>query len=568
MRFLVLTFIMTFLLVGYQNCAPSHIVTDESSLNSNTYDSAEQFSCKNKNDVGLSNTKKLSTNQLINTYNQLFLISSSSKFQTAMTQIFNDGGPENFEAFNNSVDLSYLKSQLEVALTVADLVFESTTERVRVFGSCVNTTPNDACLTAYLNNFALKIFRRPLTLLEIDSAKNIFTKSETPLIGLKNVLAYHLQSRQFLFQWELGDADVDTPVYKITNYEIAARLAFALTDTAPNDELLSLAKNSDLSKKENVLSVAKKLIESDLGKKKVASLFKYWLHLEANPSVSGVPTDIATAADLSGFTVASFSEMDQFIKYLLYDKKAKYKEVMTSNASFAKHAKLAAVYEHAPLATAATSPTTSPHRRGLLNKVPFLLSPTPRTKLIDRAVKIRRYVLCETMVTPPIEVIDMRDDNPLSLSEIESMSNRQIIEHQTSPKACMFCHASINPTGSAFENFGPIGERRSEEKIFDDTNTLVNSVPVDSQGQIPLFENLNIDVADSSQLIERIAASNRGPACFVRHVYKYMKERSISEADDCQLDQMYKSHQSESGTILDVFVESIVNDALSLRRKE
>jgi hypothetical protein len=544
-----------FLVTSFQNCSQFESAKLDFASSS---DSSNQFTCTNPDDLSGSENKRLSSTQIKNSLSSLFSASIDTNLQKIIDKLPNDGGAESFEGFSNIFSEEFLTAMSEISFAIPERIFAVTSERNRIFGTCSGSaTITQVCVQAYLDGYASQVFRRPLSVEEKTTSLNVFTSSADTVEGLKNVLAYHLQSPQFLTLWELGDQDVTSNVFDLSSYEIANRISYYLADSPPDSTLRLKAQSGEILDPIVARAEIERVLNTTAAKTKLVSFFIYWLELSTDMDFSQLPTDVTSGITLSsGITTAAYDELSKYIKYVIFDQKGSYKDILTSKASFAQHSELAKIYGHAPQSGLTPVEMTS-ERMGIFHKLPFLYSGTQKTNLIKCGVIIRRDVLCDYLPTPSTAVIDMRNDEPLLDSERFAMSNRQVIEHQTKNVSCMTCHSTINPTGSAFENFDQLGKMRVREANYNASNVFIRDVNIDTQSVIPLWLGNDVASASSVDLITEISTSYKARACFAKKMYSYINQRKNKSNDDCRVNQVYQNLIDPDKSIYDALIEAV-----------
>lgn len=100
-------------------------------------------------------------------------------------------------------------------------------------------------------------------------------------------------------------------------------------------------------------------------------------------------------------------------------------------------------------------------RGGLLPMAVFLTqhSPGRRTSPVKRGYWVVRRVLGEQIPPPPPSVPELPSDE----SRLGQLSLRETLAKHREDKACSGCHARFDAFGLVFENYGPIGERRTHD---------------------------------------------------------------------------------------------------------
>ncbi len=112
-------------------------------------------------------------------------------------------------------------------------------------------------------------------------------------------------------------------------------------------------------------------------------------------------------------------------------------------------------------------------RGGLLPMAVFLTQNAPglRTSPVKRGYWVARRVLGEVIPPPPPVVPELPTDE----AKLDLPLRDKLAQHRNNP-ACASCHARFDAFGLTLENYGPIGETR--------TNDLAGH-PVDTQASFP-----------------------------------------------------------------------------------
>src|SRR5258708_17749428 len=112
-------------------------------------------------------------------------------------------------------------------------------------------------------------------------------------------------------------------------------------------------------------------------------------------------------------------------------------------------------------------------RGGLLPMAVFLTQNAPglRTSPVKRGYWVARRVLGEVIPPPPAVVPELPNDEAKLDAPL-----RDVLAHHRSNPACASCHARFDAFGLTLENYGPTGERR--------TNDLAGH-PIDTQAAFP-----------------------------------------------------------------------------------
>ncbi len=543
----------------YQNCGGFQ--SSEEALIASS--SSVSFKCTDDSQASETKSLLLSKQQMSHAIEDLFgaeTLDSISGALSSLADPINDATTHERQSLVSSAEVDSFHS---IAQAVAADVVGTQVKRENVFGACASmATPGPNCIDGFINNFAVKIFRRPLKAEEVTFIKNLANSGGDYLTNLEAVLSYALQSPFFLWRLELGEGGNHTPERTyLTQYEIATRISFSTIDSIPDAALLTAAQQGQLSNIAQIKAHTKRLLQTPRGQEKVANLLSWWALADRAKDVSNLPTELTGSLQLDGLNQAMTDEVRTFVKQIVFNEQGSFKDLMTSRKSFATHPGLAEIYGHAP-ATAGQSANFGGRRQGLLMRASFLTHDTFRTSIIHRGVDFQKRYLCNNIPSPNVNIMGDRDADALTHNELLNTSNRESIAHQTKDPVCMGCHSTINPTGFAFENFDSFGRLRDQEMIFDseNSNSFVRTLPVDTNTVIPMGGGTEVPVSDAYDLITSMVETGEGAACMSRNLYRYVFEKQEERVDDCELQRVYEGVNNPDQPLLEALVDLIANE--------
>ncbi len=556
-------FILSLNLITYNNCGGGFYATQEFSSESGVLKSS--FQCEDQNLSSKSGSHFLSKKQYINTLEDLFGVAVVNEVASELSSLQNDNFDEESRNKISTLDANTIQSYHNAATEVSNKVVDNTTRRANVFGSCANQTAlTSTCINTFMNNFGLRVLRRPLMTTETAFINSILAGAGTNSEKLKAMLGYLLQSPYFIWRIELGDSTNTTTSFNLTDYESATRLSFALTDSTPDVTLLDAVKNGQFKTDEEYKAQAFRLIETAKGKAKVIDLIQHWSLSENPQDLSGLPAALKTGLNLSGIEQAMVTEVRQFIDHIVFKTPGTFQDLLKSKLSFATHTGLASIYNHAPATLMAPAEMTE-RRQGVLMRAPFMTWSGPRTNLIKRGVEFQKRVLCNQIPSPNVDIADDRDAESFTPAEMLENSNRENVAHQTRGPVCMGCHSAINPVGFAFESFDSLGRLRPREQIFDMGDNFYKYINIDSSTFLMTPDNKRYPIQDAYDLATYVADSSEGNECFVRNVHRYLAENPESNSDGCHLNSAFNNLANTKLPIKDVVIDIVLTN--NLKRK-
>lgn len=426
--------------------------------------------------------------------------------------------------FDNPADALQVEQSLwgaygPAAATLARTVASSSSRLARIAA----TTSGDAATRgrAFVSEFGQRAFRRPLSEDELASYLELYTEGLTAYDdapgfpgGVRLVIETMLQSPYFLYRIETS-TEVEDGRVLLSDWEIAQRLSYFLTNSMPDDELFAAARAGELVTSEGVERQLERLLAGPAARGALAHFHDQLLNLRAYAGVA--PSPVLFPQVSSQFGSSLMASTQALLDDLVFARQQGFADLMTTTRAFV-NAELAQVYgvsgEFGAGLVAVELPADE--RRGLFTQAGFLaanatgIHPDP----IHRGVFVAKRVLCRAIAAPP--------DNVTPLPPSGVGTNRQIVkEHTQSQASCASCHEQrINPYGFVFENYDAVGAFR----------TLDNNLPVDASAT-PMLDGAYVSVQNALEFATALAASREAHDCFARHLLEYALGRNATDAD-------------------------------------
>ena len=285
---------------------------------------------------------------------------------------------------------------------------ENTASRRRIF-VCRPTSRGDEerCATEILSTLARRAFRRPMASedaeadADLDQLLDFYRAGRsdgTFDTGIQRALESILVDPEFLFRLERDPADVaPATAYRLTDVELASRLAFFLWGSIPDDELLDVAVGGRLSDPAVLEQQVRRMLADARSSVLVTSFAAQWLHLRRMRSVS--PDVNAFPAFDDNLREALVRETELLLESQLRDDRSVV-DLLTADYTFvnerlARHYGMPNVYGSRLRRVSVTDDT----RRGLLGHGSILTvtSLATRTSPVVRG----KWVLENILGTPP-----------------------------------------------------------------------------------------------------------------------------------------------------------------------
>lgn len=430
-----------------------------------------------------------------------------------------------------------------VALAFADL-----SRRDAILGCLPQGLADTACFETFVETFGRKAFRQPLSAAQVTRYVNLVTDVAATLgdavEGMKAAVTAFLLSPNFLYRLERGQPDPNLAYWRYTSHELASRLAYFLTNSTPDAELLELADNDELTTTDVIRDQAERLLATPAGRESVENFAKELFQLRL---VAARAKDPALYPEYdAALQQAMVQEVSAMFSSVVFDQNASALELFTTRTTTVTK-QLAALYGIDATAgqdeDALVEVTLPEERAGLLGTGGILSiygsqkegSPTLRGRFI------REVLLCQSIPSPPADVSTTFEDPPAG----QVLTKREkLTRHQADP-ACSPCHALMDPLGLTLESYDAIGRYRTTDQ----------GKAIDLSG--------NLDGAEFSggvELGQLIAAKPETAKCMVRNLYRYGTGHVESTHESSVLAALNENFTASGFNLRDLMLQIVTSD--------
>jgi hypothetical protein len=504
--------------------------------------------------VPTSRLARLSRLQWSNTIRDLLLLED-------ITDIDQDVSGDALVRFDNEGDSLYVGEMLRQELaTAAERLGDRVTGDAAALARLVPTgAPTDLAgrARAFITSFGQRAFRRPLTEAEITSHLALFDQGPTLYpggdafnSGANLVIQAMLQSPHFLYRTELSTAVAGATTVKLNDYEVASKLAFAVTNTMPDEELFAAAAAGQLQDPAGVAAQAVRLLEGQRG---TVGINNFQAQMFRLGTYDGITRDADIFPDFTASTPAAMKkEVLAFFEWI-FRSNLGVKDFYTSPVGFVT-APLAPLY-----GLSGTFPADTPmkvdldatQRSGILTQPGFLASyiTGEDPDIIHRGVFIATRILCTELPPPSPRATPLPAFEP-------NMTNRERVEKTTGVGTCgEGCHSElINPLGYAFENYDAIGKYR----------TIDHDKPVVASSTA-LLDGVFKDFQNGVELSHLLALTKETHACYAQKLMSYVHGRLVAAEEAPLID--YYARLSRAGMVsLRTLEQTLVTSEAFLNR--
>jgi hypothetical protein len=386
-----------------------------------------------------------------------------------------------------------------------------------------------SCAKAFILDFAMRAYRRPVEQRQLDSLMRIYELGAQRgfAAGIGLIVEAVLQSPYFLYHVEFTPAQGE-PAITLDAYELAARLSYFLWDSMPDDALLAAARDGSLNMPEVLEQQAERMIDDPRAAAALASFTTHWLELDG---LADLAPDNAVYPEASlDLPPDALRETLHFVDYVVRGGgDGSLGTLLTATYSFPTSSLWNSYGVQPPAGYDGKTPLELPagQRAGVLTQVSTLFKHS-HTQLspIRRGKYILNSILCQEISFPEDVEID------LDLADEAGASTRQKLESLTTRAECMGCHNLINPIGFTFDAYSQIGAYRGAQQ----------------PGALNVPDYKMGEVRSAVELAARIAESDAARSCMVKQMHRFALRREESAADTCSLSTLARGFAGPTGS--------------------
>ena len=427
---------------------------------------------------------------------------------------------------------------------------EEATANLDLLAPCADSLGGaEACAQTFIDQFASRAFRRPLT---PDERSGLFilyqagALSAGYLEGIQLVIRGVLNSPNFLYITEIGDGTQANAI-SLTNHEIASQLSYLMTGGPPDDILLQAAAAGQLGDAAVRQEQARRLLGTPRGQNRSIELVREWLGVDR---ISTTAKDAMLFPEYVGLQGAMEQETKDFIRETLVSG-GNVEDLLGAQWGVVSP-ELSAFY-----GASGSGRVELPNRVGLLNQAAFLsvYSHAQETAPVLRGVAIMRRLGCidiEIPTTLEVEIIP-------PLPDPEKTTRERFAIH-AADDACASCHTLIDPMGFSFEHFDAMGAPQTEDV----------GKPIDSTGDVKLGLGFDGFVQNSNELAAAIAQGQEVRACFARQLFRAQAaERDlVRESEDAFIQSWSQLIPEQQQSLTEVLVALAGQEIFSYRSEQ
>jgi hypothetical protein len=327
--------------------------------------------------------------------------------------------------------------------------------------------------------------------------------------GIQYALARILVDPQFIYRFEKEPAGLRAgAVYRISDLELASRLAFFLWSSLPDDELVGLAAKGRLSDSTVLAQQTRRMLADSRASALVDSLAGQWLQLRQLDDVS------VGTKEFDGTLRYAFKRETELLFETIVKDDRSILDLIDADYTFvderlARHYGIPNVrgsrFRRVELGDGP--------RRGLLGQGSFLTvtSAGNRTSPVKRGKWILENLLGAPVPSPPPGV-ETNLEKSVAHGATPTSVRQRLEQHRANP-SCAACHAVMDPIGFSLEPFDLIGQLRDTDEgvPVNAAGTLVDGTPLDGPSSLrkALLDRREAFVATAAEKLLTYALGRR-----------------------------------------------------------
>ena len=334
-----------------------------------------------------------------------------------------------------------------------------------------NQSEDIPCAKKIIGSLATQAYRRPVNDSDIENLLSLYQKGRNKGSfedGIELTLQYILADPEFIFrsEAEAKNGKSDEP-YRISDLELASRLAFFLWSAPPDSELIRVASQNKLHEPKVLEQQTRRMLADSRSHELIKNFAGQWLQLR-NLASTAPTTQLFPDFD-DNLRQAFRTETVMFFESILREDRSVV-DLLNGDYTFvnerlARHYGIPGVYGSQFRRVELKGDLAV--RRGLLGKgaIELITSDPDRTSPVLRGKWVLMNILGVIPPDPPPNVPPLRQSDKMANGQpvpLEISMRERMEEHRANP-TCASCHKMMDPIGFSMENFDAVGKWRNVE---------------------------------------------------------------------------------------------------------
>ena len=416
-------------------------------------------------------------------------------------------------------------------------------------------TEEISCAREIVSKLARQAFRRPVTDQDVDQLMFYFGSGREQGdfdAGIRLALQALLADPEFLFRFERDPEGAEPGTnHRITDLELASRLSYFLWSSAPDDELITVAAEGQLSDPAILEQEVRRMLAAPKAETLSTNFASHWLRLQ---NLKDIHPDAYLFPDWDyNLTQAMRRETELFFNSIVREDRDII-DLLDADYTFVD-GRLARHYGVPNVVGSRFRRVqrSNSERRGLLGQgsILTLTSMASRTSPVLRGAWIMEVILGTPPPNPPANVPPLEENE----TGQKLLSVRERLESHRASPVCGACHNIIDPLGYSLENFDAVGAWRAKDSGFDidPSGTLFDGTPIAGPTDLRAYLLRNQDLFVKN---------------FTRNLLMYAMGRVLHHTDMPAVREIVRQARAEDNRFSS-FIMAIVNSTqFQMRRVE
>jgi hypothetical protein len=336
------------------------------------------------------------------------------------------------------------------------------------------------CAKKIISGLAREAYRRPVNSNDLEDLLSVYQLGRNKgdfETGIQRVLEAILSDPEFVYRDEAVPENVKPgQPYRISDLELASRLAFFLWSSPPDEPLLALASQGKLKNPAVLEQQTRRMLADPRSHALVTNFAGQWLQLRNLASAVPIMLDFPDFDDNLRQSFRTETEM-LFESIMREDRNvvdlldADYTFV---NERLARHYGIPNIYGNQFRRIQLEGALEV--RRGLLGQgsIELVTSLANRTSPVQRGKWVLMNILGIIPPDPPPNVPALKEGDSADGGAVVEQSMRQRMESHRANAVCASCHKMFDPIGFSLESFDAVGKYRTTDV----------GQPIDVSGQL------------------------------------------------------------------------------------
>ena len=410
--------------------------------------------------------------------------------------------------------------------------------------------PDSGCVEGFVRDVGTRLFRRPATDGEVAAYVSLFVDERTARgshAGVELVVAALLQSPNFLHILEQGSPDPDdATLRRLSDYELATRLALLIWASVPDDELLAAAEAGELQAAPEREAQARRLLADPRAHRGLDAFFAQWLGID---DLHSLPIDPAAYPEVDAeLRDAMQAETLESAHAVILEGDGRLATLLSLDRSMMSP-ELASFYGLPAPDSEGWVQLPEERRAGILTHASVLAAYGREGYApVFRGKFVRERLLCQAVPPPPPDI-------DTDLPPAEGSNPREHWNHHIEEPACAGCHSMLDPLGYPLEHFDRVGRWRESVDGWEiDGSSEVTGTDVDGP------------VAGPGELARRLANSEVVARCAAAGLSQLALARPAAPLGTCEAQELNAALFDADTDLRELLVQLAVSDAFAHRR--